>query len=479
MSARPNIIFFVPDSYRGDVLNHQGNGGAVTPNLDAVISNGGVSYKNAFAQNPVCTPSRCSFMTGWYPHTHGHRSMKNMLKPHEPNLFKVLQKEDYYIWWGGKNDLMAVKESEDYLVSCDVKFKPQERHYVKKYERPTPRGCNDDAMNQAFYSGICRESAGEPENQYRCGDTAVVNGAVEFINEKDNDKPFFMFLPLTNPHPAYIVEEEFYSLIDVEKLPPRINEGEKTSAQPEVLEEFREIYAADKLTEYDWREIKKVYYAMCTKIDHLFGLVVEALKKNCLYDDTMIFFFSDHGDFAGDYSLVEKTHSTLQDNLLNIPLLIKPHKGVEVKEGCRNELAELTDLTATIYDLLDIDPGYTYQGKSLRKSLAEGDPYLHDAVFAEVGARKSEDAFLNEDVLSLPPESFYSRQGEVSHKWHKVGSHAVMCRTAKYKYIRRFYTKVDELYDLEKDPGEIHNVLDYFMETSDVMPHEVDSRSVK
>jgi hypothetical protein len=71
-----------------------------------------------------------------------------------------------------------------------------------------------------------------------------------------------------------------------------------------------------------------------------------------------------------------------------------------------------------------------------------------------------------------------------------------MCRTAKYKYIRRFYTKVDELYDLEKDPGEIHNVsseeeykeiehmmqlrmLDYFMETSDVMPHEVDSRKVR
>jgi len=99
-STKPNIVIFNPDSYRGDVLRHLGNPGAFTPKLDAVVRDGGVSYANAFAQNPVCTPSRCSFMTGWYPHVHGHRSMKNMLKEHEPHLFSVLRREGYHVWWG-------------------------------------------------------------------------------------------------------------------------------------------------------------------------------------------------------------------------------------------------------------------------------------------------------------------------------------------------------------------------------------------
>ena len=99
VTKRPNIVLFVPDSYRGDVLGHQNNAAALTPNLDALVASDAVSYGNAFAQNPVCTPSRCSFMTGWYPHVHGHRSMHNMLKEHEPSLLTVLQREGYYIWY--------------------------------------------------------------------------------------------------------------------------------------------------------------------------------------------------------------------------------------------------------------------------------------------------------------------------------------------------------------------------------------------
>ncbi|MFH1569680.1 MAG: sulfatase-like hydrolase/transferase, partial [Gemmatimonadota bacterium] len=95
MRGRANLVIFNPDSYRGDVLGHLGNPGAHTPNVDALVADGAVSYAHAFAQNPVCTPSRCSFMTGWYPHAHGHRSMKNMLKPHEPNLLSVLKREGY------------------------------------------------------------------------------------------------------------------------------------------------------------------------------------------------------------------------------------------------------------------------------------------------------------------------------------------------------------------------------------------------
>ena len=66
MSKRPNIIILNPDQMRADSMHHLGNEASVTPVLDALAEEG-VSFSRAFCQNPVCTPSRCSFMSGWYP----------------------------------------------------------------------------------------------------------------------------------------------------------------------------------------------------------------------------------------------------------------------------------------------------------------------------------------------------------------------------------------------------------------------------
>jgi arylsulfatase A-like enzyme len=63
---RPNIVIFNPDHYRGEALAHAGNPCVRTPNLDRMAAEDGVSFTNTFCQNPVCVPSRCSFMSGWY-----------------------------------------------------------------------------------------------------------------------------------------------------------------------------------------------------------------------------------------------------------------------------------------------------------------------------------------------------------------------------------------------------------------------------
>lgn len=490
---RPNIVFFIPDSYRGDVLAHQGNPAAVTPALDAIVEHDAVSYTNAFAQNSVCTPSRCSFMTGWYTHVHGHRSMINMLKEHEPNLLSVLQSEGYYVWWGGKNDLMRVRERKDYLRYCDTKFEPSGMYKDQMpYKRPTPIA-DDDPRHGAYYNGVMKRHSDQPDHWDF--DTACVLGACDMMRNRPDDRPFFCYLPLGKPHPAYYAEEDFYNSIDPDALPPRIPTPGKEANLPEVLDALRAEYRSEDITEEMWRDVKRIYYAMCTKIDSLFGLVVDTLKEQGLYDDTLILFFSDHGDFTGDYSLPEKDHSTLQDDLVRVPLVIKPPAGVPVKHGNRQHLTELLDITATIYDLLGIDPGYDHQGTSLRDSLAGDETEVHDAVFSEVGGRKGENSFINRQVEKMPPNSFYGRQARAAIPCHEAGSHAVMCRTHDYKYVRRYYTGHNELFDLKKDPAEMRNVsgnpeyadiergmetrlLDFFMHTGDVLPREADSRQV-
>ena len=134
----PDIVIFNPDQWRGDVLGHVGNAAAVTPAIDRMVAEDAVSFSHAFCQNPVCTPSRCSFMSGWYPHVRGHRTMHHMLHPewNEPNLLRILKQRGYFVWWGGKNDL--VPGQADLSPYCDVKFEPTAADYRRW--GCTPRG---------------------------------------------------------------------------------------------------------------------------------------------------------------------------------------------------------------------------------------------------------------------------------------------------------------------------------------------------
>ncbi len=486
MSKLPNIVIFNPDSYRGDVLGHLGNAGAVTPNLDRLVREGGVSYANAFAQNPACTPSRCSFMTGWYPHVHGHRSMRYMLQDHEPNLFSVLRREDYHVWWGGKNDLFALKNKEDYLKHCDTKYHP-EKPYKEYY--PPPKISPQDPRHSVFYRGVMpKQGKGEKVSDRDYGNTL---GAADFITSYSAENPFCVYLPLSWPHPSYRVEEDFYHMIDPDNLPPRRPVPENDFS---MLDDLRGIYRSEEISEDDWKEIRRVYYGMCTKIDSLFGKVVAALKKKGEYDNTLIIFLSDHGDFTGDYSLPEKA-GTFHDSLLRVPFIVKPPASVVAQPGIRTHLTELIDMPATIYDLLGIEPGYDHMGRSLVGSLCGDNSEIRQAVFAEHGSREKENAYKNSEVFNRPPHDFYGLKFEVVLKYQDVGTYGVSVRNHKYKYVRRPYFKWDELYDLESDPGELHNLiknpeysevnkqmenllLNYFMTTADVLPYQQDPRNV-
>ena len=84
-----------------------------------------------------------------------------------------------------------------------------------------------------------------------------------------------------------------------------------------------------------------------------------------MYENSLIIFLSDHGDFTGDYGLVEKTQNTFQDCLTNIPLVIKPPKNNISRNGVTDEMVELIDLAGTIYDYANIKPSYWHFGKSL------------------------------------------------------------------------------------------------------------------
>ncbi len=486
---KPHILIFNPDQWRGDVLGHLGNPAAVTPVLDECVARDFVSFRGAFCQNPVCTPSRCSFMTGWYPHTRGHRTMHHMLHAErdEPNLLQILKDNGYFVWWGGKNDL--VPRENGFEATCDVKYQPPPSKNPVPRDDEAWRGAPDGDNYYSFMRG--KLDKGDREF-YFDHDWGHILGAIEQINRAPDDQPLCIYLPITYPHPVYAVEEPFFSQIEREKLPPRAPTPD-WSAKPSILEGISELQNLREWDEARWTELRATYYGMCARVDHQFGLVLEALREAGIYDDTAVFFFSDHGDFTGDYGLVEKTQNTFEDCLSRVPFLIKPPLNVPVVPRVSDALVELVDFSATVYDLLDIEPNYTSFGRSLLPILAGETDAHRDAVFCEGGRLASETHCKElESASSGNRAGLYFPRSEMQASDGPAHLKAVMCRTRDWKYVRRL-GESDELYDLQNDPQELDNrindpalsevraqlverMLLWFLETGDVVPFQIDKR---
>jgi arylsulfatase A-like enzyme len=501
MKRLPHILIFNPDQWRGDVLGHMGNPAAVTPNLDGLVETDAVSFRNAFSQNPVCTPSRCSFMTGWYPHVRGHRTMHHMLHAErgEPNLLRILKDNGYFVWWGGKNDLVPAQHG--FASCCDVKFQATREDY-ERWGHPARPGLHrwtdwrGEAGSDTYYSFyVGRLNTGE-DDIYCNDDWARVLGAIDFIRQYDGDKPLCIYLPLQFPHPPYGVEEPWFSAIDRAKIPPRIPTPEGWAGKPIILKGIWERRNMQGWTENRWTELRATYYGMCARVDHQLGLLLEALRESGLYDDTALFFFADHGDFTGDYGLVEKTENTFEDCLCHVPFIIKPPRQASVSPGVCDALVQLVDLPATVYELTGIEAGYTHFGQSLLPLFAGKTDEHRDVVFSEGGRLMGEVQAMERESLQRfddPTESLYwpclALQCSDDEPYHGKG---VMCRTRTHKYVRRLYEQ-DELYDLGNDPHEVDNRIDdptyaeilsqlqdrlltWYVATCDVVPVETDER---
>lgn len=493
MSQRPpNIVIFNPDQFRGDVPGYTGNTAGVTPVLDTLVETDAVAFRNTFCQNPVCVPSRCSFMTGWYPHTGGHRTMRHMLQPHDPMLLKTLKQNGYFVWWGGKNDV--VPGQYGYEAYCDIKYTapntPDRPLRSGLHSWHEWRGRSGSDTFYSFYYGRIENNTGE--SYVYDHDWAMVEGAVEFIKSYDGDKPICIYLPLHFPHPPYAVEDPWYSQVDRDALPSRIPQPEEWSVKPSILEGLYRLHGMEDWTEDRWTELRATYYGSCARNDYGFGLVMEALKHAGIYDQTAVFFFSDHGDFTGDYGLVEKTENTFEDCLVNVPLVIKPPANMQVQPGVRDTLVELVDFPATVLDMAGIALSYTQFGRTLVPLFADARSSHRDAVFCQGGRIHGEQHIIASQEHPLGKKWFYYPRRSLQASEGPEHSKATMCRTIDHKYVQRLY-EMDELYDLRLDPYEQHNLINdsiyagvaqtlkdrllrFYLETGDVVPFQLDDR---
>ena len=489
-TKKPNIVIFNPDEMRADAMAHLGNPAAITPNLDRFAAEDGVSFSNAYCQNPVCVPSRCSFFTGLYPHVRGHRTMSYLLRPGEPSLFQELRDSGYYVWMNDRNDLMAGQFADWAESQAD------EIHYSGGF-KPGPGPENPDIRGEAdskYYYSHFKGRLGLDENGINySSDDDIVDSAIERITHPVDERPLCLFLGLMYPHVPYQVEEPYYSAIDRARLVPRIR-AEECSGKARILREIRRYQQMENFTEEEWDELRAVYLGMCMKVDAQFGRLISALRQAGIYDNTAIFFLSDHGDFTGDYSLSEKAQNTFEECLTRVPLLIKPPKSAGVDPGISPALTELVDFYATVLDYAGAASSHTHFGHSLREQVADRSAPGRQYVFCEGGRGPGEthcDEYHNEDgsVSNAGSEYWPKQMAQSDDEAHAKG---IMIRSREYKYISRTLGS-DEFYDLTRDPGERVNDIDnpayreqilemksamlkWLQSTDDIVPFEMDRR---
>lgn len=493
MDKKPNIIMFVADQMRSDSLAHLGNPASITPNLDKITEDG-VSFENAYCQNPVCVPSRCSFLTGLYPHTTGHRTMHFLQDEDEPNILKTMKKEGYDVIWIGRNDVVpATRAKTEYCDefydgvnegnlrdAVNVEFAPKG---VK--HKSEPKDINDDNY-YSFYIGKLEDSEGYGSSDWKCVERALET--IERKSKEKDGKPLFLYCTITFPHPPYGCEDPWYSSIDRNKLPLRRPNVSTLENKASMLYGINSKQNLHKWSEERFNELRATYLAMVSRFDHQFGLIVDKLKETNQYDNSNIIMFSDHGDYTGDYNITEKVQNCFEDPISNVPLIIKPAKSLKVKPRISKALVELLDIPSTIADMAGIKLDYTQFGKSLLDAIAGSETHK-DAVFCEGGRIHGEVQAME---AGHGPESPYwprlSTQGSEGPEHTK----ACMIRMGDFKYTMRLYEK-DELYNLKDDPMELNNLIDdesysdvcrdmkerllyHYMETSDFVPNRRDRR---
>ena len=481
MSKRPNIIIINPDEMRWDTMGHMGNCAASTPRLDSFAATEAVSFENAFCQNPVCVPSRCSFFTGLYPHVNGYRTMHYLIHDGKDTMFSELRRAGYSVWMNSRNDFIAANVPGEMATQFD-----------EIYTYPRGEGINSskgvkvmEEYPYSHYIGITEEVKTD------IGDTVA---ACERIRrQKTEDKPLCLFIGWMNPHVPYVTDQEHYDRINPEKMEERVKLKD-TSGKSAMIHKLHELAGMETFSEELFDEMRRVYLAQCSYIDDLFGMIVDALKEAGIYDDTAIFFLSDHGDFAGDFDLPEKAQNSFEDILTRVPLLVKPPKGEAVNAGKTAALTELVDFYATVMDYAGVQPGHDQFGVSLRPVIENRNTPNRKYVFSEGGRRACE-----------KQADEYHKYGDAGPKktsdyWAKMNAEAddfahekgTMIRDERYKYVMRL-SGTDEFYDLQEDPREMKNVIDdpryekeilrmklemlkWYQETCDTVQREFDSR---
>ncbi|MDH5285145.1 MAG: sulfatase-like hydrolase/transferase [Betaproteobacteria bacterium] len=459
MKAR-NLLFVMCDQLRADHLSCYGHPRLATPNLDALAARGS-RFANAFVQSGVCGPSRMSFYTGRYVASHGATWNRVPLSLAEWTLGDYLREAGRELALVGKTHVMPDRrglarfglDDADGLGALLARgsFVEKLRHdghhaepeaayadwlRAQGYASADPWTDYviavtdaDGAAQSGWHMRHCRHPARVAE---RHSETAyTTDRAIEFVRAQ-GERPWAMHLSYVKPHWPYIAPAPYHAMYgDDDALPLARRDAELVDQHPVLAAYRRQEECANFMREEVARHVRPAYMGLVKQIDDHLGRLWRALDEQGRWDDTLVVFTSDHGDYLGDHWLGEKEH--FHDTVQRVPLIVAAPGGARGR--IVDDIVEAIDVVPTALESLGLDPAaHRVEGRSLVPWLAGATPpQWREAAFSELdwsyrGARLA---------LGFAPDR----------------CHAWMVRTREWKYVH-WLDAPPQLFDLANDPGE-------------------------
>ena len=422
-SVRPNVLILHVDQLRFDCLGTYGNPDVRTPNIDRLAMDG-VRYTNSFCAFPVCTPSRYSLLSGRYVHEHAGWDNRSTLSPQIATFARVFRAAGYrtkavgkmhftptYLDVGFDELLLAEQDGpgrwdDDYhrylmrLGLVDRNDLEDQRAEYRKHAPPE------------YWDKLGALVSNLPEAHHST--TWIADRAVEVVQSWNARERYLLMVGFVKPHHPFDPPAPWHTMYDPQKLTILPGWSEKNFEHD--LQLNRGYFPNDQLTEASLRRAMAYYYASISQIDHHVGRLIALLKEKGVYDNTLIVFTADHGEYLGYHHMLLKGNH-MYDPLVKVPLVIK-WPGSRYAGQVAQRLVSNVDLASTLCRAAGLQPAAEMRGEDLGAE-ARG----REIVFCESGPNQ------------------------------------VMARTRSHKLILINRARDQNLFfDLQKDPLELDNL---------------------
>ncbi len=422
--ARPNVLLIMADDLNDDVGTF-GHPHVRTPNLDRLAARG-VTFRRAYTQFPLCSPSRVSFLTGLRPDTTRVHDLQTDFRTSLPDavtLPQMFKRSGYLSARVGKiyhygNPGQIGTPGLDDPASWDHTVNPRG---VDKDEESLLT--NYTPQRTGFGSSLAYYASPAPDEAHTDGMVATETIA---LLEKHRDRPFFLAAGFYRPHCPYIAPAKYFDQYPLESIPA-------PAATPRLANVPQPAWFTNPpfwgLHERQQREIIRSYYASISFLDANVGRLLDALDRLDLTDRTIVVFVSDHGYHLGDRGQWMK--QTVFERSARAPLIVAG-PGVLAQGTASPRVVEFLDVYPTLADLARVEPPAGLHGRSLVTLLANPTASWDHTAITQVRRGQVPDTFMGYSI-----------------------------RTERWRY-----TEWDggarglELYDEADDPDELRNLAD-------------------
>ncbi len=463
---RPNIVMIVTDQQRIDTVGAYGSQICRTPNMDR-LAKAGMRFTKAFTPTGLCSPVRCSLLSGVYPHTHkvltnvALHPIREELAVEQDRLSPAIQAAGYRLGYVGKWHVSKRPPTDfgyqDYVSLGDFET------WRREIAAPLP---------DEFFDYTRQVCARDPAPAEHSRPAFLCDNAIRLIDDyRADDAPFFLRLDFHGPHFPNVVPEPFFSLYPPESIPPWPNAADPLDGKPAVQRTKQRHWRTDQYEWADWQPLISAYLGEISLIDHQVGRVLDHLDAQGLADDTLVIWTTDHGDTIGAHGICNKDY-TMYEEIYRVPLLMR-WPGVIAPETTADAYTHhFLDIFATLIEVAGGTVPADCHGRSLLP-LLEGKPppadWPTDAFCEFHGSHMGlySMRLLTDDDFSYiyhtnDIDEFYDRHGDpfqLTNLAEQPGDHAAALDARRRRMVEWMASTNDHLHNewtvdwLTKDPA--------------------------